>query len=401
MPTNWLDELINLRTTHPTATNAVGGGLLGAALMGGQSALTRQGAGETREERRNRILRNAAAGGIMGTGAGAAVTQLPRLWSSLMPEPSTQERAAQGLATEFGHDKPLGGLTGRALSMLGLGGAMKAKDRWKAQDVIRGKAKDFVQRLSEAAATAQSSASEAWSKMQQDSVKAHSDHANNIHAEVRKRVADWGKAPEFAAQVDAALAGKVSDPGFQSQLAKRLAASPGVAPDVVEAALKAELKTSLMEEMTRAKGQDFHKIVQGELKAPPQLEPKDMETLLHKSRMQHLSPLARELQMDWGNTTMQRGLRPNAPMGSNVDDIVKQLDSLMARGKGGELYNSMHGGRFSRGGYTGAPTSKLAPGSWPLRLLLMGGGFFTPEIMRNIPGVAAKGTDVIERTLQP
>lgn len=404
MATNWIDELTKLREAHPTAANSTAGGLLGAALLGGTSALTGQRAGETREERRNRILRNVAAGGIMGAGTGAAAANLPSLWSALMPEPSAAENAAQGLANEFSHDKPMGGTLGRVLPALGLSAGFKIKDRLTARNTISDKAREFVSRLSEASSKARAVGMENWGKLEQSMIQAHTDHATNIDAEVGKRVAAYGRAPEFKAKLEEMFHGKAADPAFQAELAKRVSASPQIDKSVIEQALHAETRTRLAEELTRAKGNEFRSLVSKELAAPKPIDTnsmtKVMEDTLHKSRMEHLSPLAREMQMDWGRTKA-----PGANM-SDVDSLVRQLDELMAGGQGKQLHQSMTGSRLGRlaagrfsGGYTGKPVPST--GNKALRIASLIGSLFTPEIMRHTPGLAAKSTDVIEKTFQP
>lgn len=419
MATNWIDELTKLREAHPTAANSTAGGLLGAALLGGTSALTGQRAGETREERRNRILRNVAAGGIMGAGTGATAANLPSLWSTLMPEPSAAENAAQEAANEFSHDKPMGGTLGRILPALGLGTVFKIKDRLPARNAISDKAREFVSRLSEASSKARAVGMENWGKLEQSMTQAHTDHATNIDAEVGKRVAAYGRAPEFKAKLEEMFHGKAADPAFQAELAKRVSASPQIDKSVIEQALHAETRTRLAEELTRAKGNEFRSLVSKELVAPKPIDTnsmtKVMEDTLHKSRMEHLSPLAREMQMDWGRTkapgaNMSDFERSMLGIGRgpspDVDSLVRQLDELMAGGQGKQLHQSMTGSRLGRlaagrfsGGYTGKPVPST--GNKALRIASLIGSLFTPEIMRHAPGLAAKSTDVIEKTFQP
>lgn len=426
-PLDSVSDLVNrlaaFRSQNRVPFDASVGGLLGAALGGGTAATTGQRAGETRAERRARLLRNAVAGGAMGAGAGASISAMPDLWTSLFPPATQAETAARRLSTQFQKDKPLGGLLGRIMGITGGGTLGRVLNKATDHRFVENKARDFVSRLSTGLSDGRAAGEAAWSDLKAKLEAAHNEFPAKIDAEVSRRVGEWGKAPEYTARVNAELAKATADPSFERELQTRVADAVAKSPSraiaggladlqtEIKNLMESETKSRIMEDITRSKGLDFRKLVEGEM-LRPQTNPVQMAQQQEKELLKHLmskvAPMASELRTDWGNAelpSVRVGLgKARAP--ANTQEIVRSLETVMRQGEGTQLLkhlagnDKLFGTRWLRsGGYTGTPrNSALLSGTTGG---LMAAGIFLPEIMRNLPGAAAKGSDIIEETFQP
>lgn len=420
-----VNRLAAFRSQNRVPFDASVGDLLGAALGGGTAATTGQRAGETRAERRARLLRNAVAGGAMGAGAGASISAMPDLWTSLFPPATQAETAARRLSTQFQKDKPLGGLLGRVMGITGGGALGKVISKARDHKFVENKARDFVSRLSTGLSDGRAAGEAAWSDLKAKLEAAHNEFPAKIDAEVSRRVGEWGKAPEYTARVNAELAKATADPSFERELQTRVADAVAKSPSraiaggladlqtEIKNLMESETKSRIMEDITRAKGLDFRKLVEGEM-LRPQTNPVQMAQQQEKELLKHLmskvAPMASELRTDWGNAKIPiiRDITDPRPGRSpaNTADLVRSLETAMRQGEGTQLLKQLAGNDklfgtrwLRRGGYTGAPDVGRFRGATTGGL--MAAGMFLPEIMRNLPGAAAKGSDIIEETFQP
>ena len=410
MSTNLLDSLLEFRNNHRLPVDAALGGLLGAAVGGGTTALTKQRAGETRQERRARLLRNAAAGGIMGSGAGAAFSSVPGLWSKLFPPASPSETAAQGLADQFATDKPLGGWLGSSLGMTGAAGIRAGLSRRSLLEHVADKARDFTGRASLAASEASAEAQRRLNEYKDMIDKSIREHPDRVNSEVKKRMESWTKAPEYAAEVKRRLGSQTASQSFIDEVDKAVQAefvkNPGRAVDVVreeaERAIRARLETSIMEDLTRTKSQEFLNQVRQSMPAPAAPSRTELQSRLAQelsaASKSKLAPLAHELQMDWGKSKVLG--KPTSQIKPNT--LVELLHSRLQKGN---FLPAMTPGRFFKPtGYTGVRPpglNPLAPGSKALHAssLLLGGAL--PFLMRTaVPG-GSRGLELLENTILP
>lgn len=410
MPTNLLDSLLEFRNNYRIPTDAALGGLLGAAIGGGTTALTKQRAGETRQERRARLLRNAAAGGIMGSGAGAAFGSVPGMWSKLFPPASPTENAAQGLADQFAGDKPLSGWWGSALGMSGAAGLRASLSRQSLLELVADKARDFTGRASQAASEASAEAQRRVNEYKDAIEKSIREHPDRINSEVRSRMESWTKAPEYAAEVQRRLGSQTASQSFIDEVDKAVQAefakNPNRALDAVrkeaEQALRAKLETRIMEDLTRTKSQEFLNQVRQAMPAPATPSKTDLQAMLENelrtASKSKLSPLAHELQMDWGKSKVLG--RPTSQM--RPDKLVEALHSRLQQGN---FLNELTPGRyFKPTGYTGVRPkglNPLMPGAKHLHVLSLLLGGAAPFLIRNTVPAGTRGLEVLENTFQP
>lgn len=411
MPTNLLDTLLAFRSKHRLPTDAAVGGLLGAALGGGTTALTKQRAGESRQERRARLLRNAVAGGVMGGGAGAALGSIPDMWSKLFPAPSASESAAQGLSDQFAEDKPLGGWLGSAAGMLGVAGTRAGLSRRHLLDHVKDKARDFAGRASLAASEASAEAQRRVDEYRKAVEKAITEHPERVNAEVKNRMESWSKAPEYAAEVQRRLGSATADPSFvqdvdkmvQQELTKNPSRELAAVRAEVENAVRAKLETRIMEALSNTKSREFLQQVQQSMPAPKNVSDVDIQSLMKKELAQlsktKLAPLAHELQMDWGRS---KALGAQPVWNIEPEQLTEQLLSHLQKGN---FTDHLTPGRFWKPtGFTGVrPTGSnpLAPGNKKLHALSLLLGASAPFIFRATPPAAAKGLELLENTFKP